>query len=241
MKASNIYLFFTLLFIFITGCKNSFISKQYETSKSESQVITLSTQTDFTIENTNGNIIISSSDTAKNIYCNITKKVKSGVSKDDAQAHLPDISINTSKTGTGIKIKIDHPKNDDRNYQTDFGILMPDNFNYNLNLGNGKISVNSSTRNLIVNIGNGKADAEVVLADKCNVSMSIGNGSIDLKIPESTNAAVNAIVGNGSISNEGFRFEDLQSSSRKLQGKLGSGTGSIVLSVGNGSINVSKQ
>ena len=53
------------------------MSDQFESESSESQVIELTTQNNLTIENTNGNILISTSDTAKNIYCNIVKKVKS--------------------------------------------------------------------------------------------------------------------------------------------------------------------
>lgn len=241
MKALIFCLLFVPFFILFNGCEKFLTSNQYESSSSESKVISLAGQTDFTVENTNGNIVISASDTAKNIYCNITKEVKSSISDNDAQAHLKDIIINTSKTGTGVKMSVNQPSNNDRTYIIKFGIIMPDNFNYNLELGNGNVTINSSTKNLAVNIGNGNADAGIVPKDECNVSMSIGNGSIDLKIPGSTNAAVNAKVGNGSISSEGLNFQEQKASSRNLSGKLGSGTGSIELSVGNGSISISKK
>jgi hypothetical protein len=159
----------------------------------------------------------------------------------DAQDHLSQISINTTKTNTGVKIKVDHPKSDGRNYEIKFGILMPDKFNYNLNLGNGNVTIKSSTRNLVINIGNGNADANVVLMDTCNVSMSIGNGSINLNIPGETNAAVNAVVGNGSISNNGLNLQNQNSNNKKLIGTLGNGSGSIALNIGNGSIAMSKK
>ena len=142
MKTPILYLLFALSFIFIISCsENSFLSDQFESESSESQVIETTTQNDLTIENTNGNILISTSDTAKNIYCNIAKKVKSKENVKDAQDHLSQISINTTKTNTGVKIKVDHPKNDDRNYEIKFGILMPNKFNYNLNLGNGNVTI----------------------------------------------------------------------------------------------------
>ena len=77
--------------------------------------------------------------------------------------------------------------------------------------------------------------------DTCNVSMSIGNGSIDLKIPGETNSSVNATVGNGSINNSGLSFQNQHSNSRQFNGTLGSGVGNIALTVGNGSIAVSKK
>ena len=242
MKTSILYLLSALSFVFITSCsEDNFISDQFESESTESQVIALTSQTEFTIENTNGNILISTSDTAKNINCVIAKKVKSKISENDAQAHLSLININTTKTNSGTKIKVDHPKNDDRNYEIKFGILMPDKFNYNLNLGNGNVTINSSTCNLVINIGNGNADANIVLMDTCNVSMSIGNGSIDFKIPGETNAAVNAVVGNGSISNNGLNFQNQNSNSKKFTGTLGNGAGSIVLNIGNGSIAMRKK
>ena len=242
MKVFITNIVFISLFILLNGCnEHFFMSNRYESTSTESKVIALNGQTNFTIENTNGNIDVSTSDTAKSIYCKIDKKVKSSESEKDANAHLSDININTTESGTRVKIKVTHPNSDGRSYEIRFNIIMPDNFNYNLNLGNGNISVNSSTKNLTINIGNGNAVADVVLNDNCSVSMSVGNGSIDMKIPGSTNASINAEVGNGSVSNSGLSFENVHSSSRTLSGKLGSGKGSIDLSVGNGSIAVSRK
>lgn len=242
MKASIICLLSLLSVFLITGCfDHSFMSGQFEADSTESRVIALASQTDLIFENSNGNINITGSDTAKNIYCNITKIVKSKVNEEDAKSHLQSISINTDTSSTGIKIKTDHPKNDDRNYTINFEILMPDNFNYNLTLGNGNIIVNSTTKNLVAATGNGYTNADVILADDCYVSISIGNGTINFKIPGTTNAAVDASVGNGSVSSSGLNFENKYSSIRTLSGTLGSGSGKIDLSVGNGSIVIGRK
>ncbi len=94
---------------------------------------------------------------------------------------------------------------------------------------------------MVINIGNGNADANVVLMDTCHVSMSIGNGSIDLKIPGTTNASLTSTVGNGSISNSGLSFQNQFSNNKQFNGTLGSGVGNIILNVGNGSIAISKK
>ena len=242
MKASVILTLFTIFLITISGCRKvGLILGQHESSSSELQEIALNGQKNLTIENTNGKIDISASDTAKNIYCKIEKEVKSGESSDDAKEHLSAISINVTKTSSDVKIKVNQPNNDDRTYLIKFDIVMPDNFNYNLNLGNGNVTVNSSTKNLVINIGNGNADADVNLADNCDVSMSVGNGLIDLKIPGSTNSVIDAKAGNGAVKTSGLNMEDEQSSIRNLTGKLGSGKGTIDLSVGNGMITVGKK
>jgi hypothetical protein len=242
MKTSLLSLMHLILIIFAAGCsENSFYSDQYESETIENQVVALSTQTDFSIENTNGSIIISTADTAKNIYCGISKKVKSKISKEDAREYLSRINIATSKDNSGVTIKVDHPKNDNRTYEIKFNILMPDNFNYNLNLGNGDITVNSSTKNLVINVGNGTVESDVVLADTCRAVISIGNGSLNLVIPGRTNATVNALVGNGTISSNGLNFQNQQSANQRFTGTLGNGTGSITLNVGNGTIIMSRK
>jgi len=242
MKASVILTLFTILLITISGCRKAgLILGGHDSSSSGSRVIALNGQKNLTIENTNGKIDISASDTAKSIYCNIEKEVKSGASKEDAKSHLSAININVIRSSADVIIKVIHPKNDDRTYIIKFNIIMPDNFNYNLNLGNGNIDVNSSTKNLVMNIGNGDAKADVNLADNCDVLMSIGNGRISLKIPGSTNAVIDAKVGNGVVKASDLNIEDQQSSIRNLTGKIGNGKGNIDLSVGNGMITVDKK
>ena len=236
-------IFLLLSIILIIGCDENSVtsSDQFESEIDESQVITLSTQTDFIIENTNGNILISVSDTAAIIYCDITKKVRSRISESDAQSHLSQIDITFEKNTTDVTIEVDHPMNDDRDYEVTFDILLPNNFNYNLNLGNGSVFVNSTTKNLLVNLGNGSVESNVILLDTCYVSVSIGNGNMDLIIPDNTNAMLSASVGNGSISNTGLNFHNQHSTSRQFSGVLGSGVGSIVLSVGNGNITMNRR
>lgn len=241
MKASVIYLFLISLIIIFPGCTgNIFFSQKYSSKTSESKVIPLEAQTDFTILNTNGAITISSSDTAKNIYCNITKEVKSSKSNDDAKAHISDININTTQTSTGIKMKVEEPQNDGRGYIIKFKIIMPDNFNFHLSLGNGSINLNSSTKNLVMNIGNGNAEVSTKLKDNCDVSLNVGNGTIDFHVPDNINASISAKVGNGGINTSGLNIENKQTTNRTLNGKLGSGAGSIDLTIGNGSIKIGK-
>ncbi len=242
MKALVVpFLFLFSLILFLSCNEDSFMSDQFESESVETQIIALASQNNFRVDDTNGSIIISSSDTAKNIYYNITKKVKSKVSEDDARAHLEKIIIAASKSDDDVTIKVDHPKNDNRNYEIKFGILLPDRFNYILNLGNGGVSIKTAAQNVIVNLGNGNTEADINLIDTCNVSISIGNGNLNLTLPANTNASVHALVGNGIVNNNGLNFQNQQANEKQLTGELGNGAGKIVLNVGNGSITLLKK
>ena len=242
MKALVVPFLFLFSLIFFLSCnEDSFMSDQFESESVETQIIALASQNNFRVDDTNGSIIISSSDTAKNIYYNITKKVKSKVSEDDARAHLEKIKIAASKSDDDVTIKVDHPKNDNRNYEIKFGILLPDRFNYILNLGNGGVSIKTAAQNVIVNLGNGNTEADINLIDTCNVSISIGNGNLNLTLPANTNASVHALVGNGIVNNNGLNFQNQQANEKQLTGELGNGAGKIVLNVGNGSITLLKK
>jgi len=77
MKTPILYLLFALSFIFIISCsENSFLSDQFESESTEAQVIALTTQTVFTIENTNGNILISTSILRKILIVLSSKELK---------------------------------------------------------------------------------------------------------------------------------------------------------------------
>ncbi|MEJ2506351.1 MAG: hypothetical protein P8Y81_08820 [Ignavibacteriaceae bacterium] len=79
-------------------------------------------------------------------------------------------------------------------------------------------------------------EADLVLADNCEAGVTVGNGTINFKVPNNTNAMFVASVGNGSIVNNGLSFQNQQTTSRTFSGRLGNGNGSIVLSLGNGTI-----
>ncbi len=241
MKKLIPHLLLISLFIFISGCSLLLNSRKYGSSSNESKVIALSGQTELTVSNPNGIISVASSDTAKDIYCKITKEVKSSESTSDVQSHLTDINVISSLSGSGVKIKVNNPKDDGRSYIINLEIVLPDNFNYNLTLGNGNINVNSPAKNLTLTLGNGTVKAAVDLKDNCNVSITVGNGSIFLRIPGTANAEVKAKVANGIVKTNGLSFNESHSSGKNLTGTLGTGAGSIDLTLGNGTIALTKK
>jgi hypothetical protein len=214
---------------------------RYEAEATESHTINLTTQTSLVMHNTNGNITITGSDTTSNLYYSILKKVESNESESDAQSHLSDINITVDENVSDIKIKVDHPTSDDRNYQIDFNIILPNHIYHVISMGNGNITLESITRLALLNLGNGNVTTDLTLEDTCAVSIAVGNGNIDFNIPGNTNANLAASVGNGTISNNGLNFSNQQSSDNQFSGTLGNGAGNIALNIGNGNIGMNKK
>ena len=92
------------------------------------------------------------------------------------------------------------------------------------------------TNQITAIVGNGSIDADVSLMDTCSVDFAVGNGEIILTVPGTTNAEVEASVGNGGVTHSGLTFQNLQVLPGYLRGTLGDGSGTVVLQVGNGSI-----
>ena len=237
----KILLLFLLAILYWSCDENSLSVFQYEAEATESHTINLTTQTSLSMHSTNGNITITSSDTTSNLYYSILKKVKSNQSESDAQSHLSDIDITVDENVSNIKIKVDHPTSDDRNYQIDFNIILPNHIYYVIALGNGNITLESITRSALLNLGNGNVTTDLTLEDTCAVSIAVGNGNIDFTIPDNTNANLSASVGNGTISNNGLNFTNQQSSDNQFNGTLGNGAGNIALNIGNGNIAMNKK
>ena len=153
-----------------------------------------------------------------------TKKVKSKISESDAQSHLSDIDISIVDNPDYFNIEVDNPNSDDRNYEITLNIVIPKDFNHLLTLGNGNITINSTTKKLMGYLGNGNFIADVTLNDTCLAEISVGNGNLNLTIPESTNALLTATVGNGNISNNGLNFQNQQLNNNHFSGTLGNGS-----------------
>ena len=188
------------------------------------------------LRSTNGTINISGSDTAHYVLIEVTRRVKSYRSTLRAKDHIHDIQVSFDSQADGLSVVADHPNMEDLDYEIDFNVVAPIIFDYSILLGNGNISINSVSRNLDIDLGNGNMLADVILMNNCNVGLEAGNGSIHLIIPDITDALVNATVGNGSITDTGLEMTDRTSTGNSLSGKMGEGNGSIQVMLGNGDI-----
>jgi len=236
------YLLIIFSVFFIYSCDEDSVSSfTYDAEVDETYTYNVTTQIELVVLNTNGSINITGSDTTTNLYCFVTKKVESKVSESDAQSHLSDIGISIEDNPDYFNIEVNNPNNDDRDYEITLNIILPNNFNNILTLGNGNISVESITKKIIANLGNGNFNSDVTLQDTCFIEVAVGNGNLTLTIPGNTNALLTASVGNGNISNNGLNFQNQQINNNHFSGTLGNGSGRILLSLGNGNITMSKK
>lgn len=231
------YLLVSCLAIALASCSDSgseeesFEFEEFQSMAMDPEEIKL-----LEIQNTNGTIAITGSDTASFVNVEITKRVKSYRSSLSAKDHIQDIQISAETKPDRLKIAVDHPNNQDLDYEIDLQIVAPIIFDYTTLLGNGNTSIESVSRNLSITTGNGNILADVILLNHCNVQIEGGNGGIALVIPDISDAMLMATVGNGSISMTGLQLSDAVSTNNLLSGKLGNGEGNITIMLGNGSI-----
>lgn len=213
----------------------SFNDKKFE-EKSWKE-LGLSGEVRLKIRDTNGKINITGTDTGSSIVASITKRVWS-TSEEDAKNHIDDIIITYQETSEQIAIIISHPLDDGRDYNVDFDILVPDPFDFDINLVNGDVSIKSATKNLAVDVDYGNVSTDLRLIDTCNIFIDIGKGSITLSLSDSSNATINGLVGDGLIQVTDLTLKEKKVTDRSIFGKLGDGSGRITLGTGNGNIDL---
>lgn len=218
----------------------------------------LTSQSDFSLSNVNGTVIINSWSKNKiKVLASVTAQTQD--SRDD-------ISISMAQHGQKVTVNTDYKGNGYRqNKQTakvDFQVWLPENSTLSaIELINGGLVIKDIAGKIEAQVVNGTIRATglsgdinissvngsvYVLYDKNsdnlnNIDVETVNGSIKLFLPESTNANITADTMHGKISNTyGLTAEKNNFFGRNLRGELGNGGGQINLDSVNGNINVFK-
>lgn len=233
----NIFGLFLILCI-LCACDKTDSDRDHEFEEKVSETVEVSGQTTLFIQGRNGNITITGTNETSDISLDITKIVKSRISVSDAESHMSDIFISIEEETDDIEVFVDHPLNNDIDYTVNFSITLPLIFDFEIVLGNGNIALESTSRFVTVNLGNGNTSADLILLDTCMVEVLTGNGNIELSIPSTTNAYLDASVGNGTVTNTGLNIQNQVSSGKQITGDIGNGAGTIVLVAGNGNIRI---
>ena len=208
------------------------------------------------LEGVRGDIEIEGRDDANSVTVIAQKWVWSD-SVEDAKLHLNDLEILVTDHIDEVSIETIQPENKQgRKYIVDYRIILPSDFETEVILTNGDISVlniqnwlmvdaengNVSLSNVfgdaVVDLGNGSIDGTMVLPLNGEIRMSTDNGDIELSIPTSTSAKFAASVTNGSINTSNLEFDAAVKTSQSLTGTLGIGEGVIDLGSINGHISV---
>jgi len=231
-------LFFAVVVVVFISCNDDKKSSDYKFEAKEFKTFALDGQSKIFLKGYDGNIKTTGSDTAEFITMNVTKRVKSSISNEDAQSNVSNVNIGFDLQSDQLMVMVTQPVNDNRDYEVDFEIIHPEVFNYYLELGNGNVDLMTKSAAVTVQLGNGNLQADLRLLNSCQVNLNSGNGSVILSIPKTTNANISAEVGNGLITKTGLTMQITEQTKTKLIGTLGNGSGHISMNVGNGNIDL---
>ena len=219
--------------------------------------VPVTTQTGLRITGLNGNIEVFAVEGDHKVTVQARKRVRSH-SVSDAEAHLSRIHIEVETTPDEVQVSTAHIGDPHgRTYTVDYEVFLPADLYVAGNLANGNtrvedlrawVALDVANGNVVlervegcalVTLGNGNVNAVVSPPLGGDIVFSVGNGSAILTVPHDISAELKAQVGNGSISVQGLSVANPVSSPNTFRGTLGSGTGLIDLTVGNGTIRVS--
>jgi hypothetical protein len=231
-------------------------SGDQEASRLIVQAVPVRNREGIRVTGLNGNIVVTGVAGVQDVTIRATKRVRSW-SRNDAEAHLPDILVKVNTTPDEVQVETvysDDPNG--RSYSVDYEITVPATFSVSGALANGNtilealdswVEVDLANGNAILQevvgsarvfLGNGNLDASMTLPPEGEIVFSVGNGSAALTIQPDVSAELKAQVGFGSISVSGLPLENPVSGPNAFRCRLGAGEGLIDIAVGNGNIRV---
>lgn len=178
-------------------------------------------------------------------------------SYNDAEKNLEHFEVVVSDGQDQISVKTDQPTlTYGRSYQVVYNIIIPDNWDVNVENVNGRVQIDSLNGNINVGLVNGDA---VITEIYGNISIGVTNGAVygkvtlpmnglctintvngqvQLNIPTTTSAELAAKVTNGTVSVSNLILKNMVSSQNSVSGALSKGQGKITVTAVNGTINI---
>jgi len=262
MKSRITFVFIALAIsaVFGFGCSDNSVNSIHTTDHVASEPFEYSFDSaahlGINLDGINGNVQISSESGLNSVEISGLRRVGSD-SDADAEEYLRLLTVTVSDSGECIQITVDQPSDTEwRSVTVDFDILVPTDYELEINIVNGNVTLDSLNAdvqistvngNIIFDRINGQCDMQVVngqisgmmlLPPQGGSAFSVVNGLLNLTIPRTTSADFGASVVNGGISINELVFHDYYETPTSFSGTLGSGDGTIALSAVNGNISV---
>jgi len=219
--------------------------------------IAIRKQKQIVIEGVNGSISIIGEPACSMVKIWGERIVKSD-NYEDARAHLKSLKVQISDKIDKISVETEQPTvTYGRNYQVIYNIIIPDNWDVEIENVNGEVAIDSLNGDICVELVNGNVILREILG---NIDLGVTNGQvygkvtlpiegfcrinavngqIQLSIPKTTSAEFDAKVTNGTINVSNLMLKNMVSSRKSVSGILGSGQGLIHVETVNGMISVS--
>lgn len=231
-------------------------SRDSEASRSSTWIVPVSGQLRLRVVGVNGSVDVVGTPDVGAVSIRATRRVRSAT-PENAEAGLANLQVRVVSTLAEVLVETDQPHDaDGREYVVDYEITLPRDLAFtgvnangpvtleglragvDLRVGNGNATLRDVEASARIALGNGNLEASMVLPEDGEVVFSVGNGTLSLYPQTDVSAKLTARVGNGTISVQGLTVVDPVSEPGRFRGTLGSGTGLIDLTVGNGNIQV---
>lgn len=195
----------------------------------------------FYIYNINGNIVVNPG-SDDSIRVTMTKFC---IAEEMAEAeqYVDSVMVDTASnfsSETQLKIEIDQPDEEEREYGVDFEVLIPADQTIAIMLVNGTVIIEEHEGTIAVNLINGQVTADfAVFADPQQANISLTNGDAAVTLPIDTDAQFSTAVVNGSTVITGFPdvTYDLNTGTHKA-GQIGSGGPTVSVHCVNGTASI---
>lgn len=206
------------------------------------------------LEAINGAITLTGDSLIDSVHVVAQKHVGSE-STADAEAFLKKLTVTRENDNSSIHFKTNQPSSTNgRDVTVNYTVVLPESMVVFITATNGAIQVDSMKNDVMIDHTNGSVTLNGVEGSSLvrlvngpitsnqslplNGAIDLGNvnGDISLTIPQTTSATVTATIVNGQIVTQNLSFVEIETSSGGLDGKLGEGSGEIVLNTVNGNI-----
>ncbi|HKJ34768.1 MAG TPA: hypothetical protein VKA34_23285 [Balneolales bacterium] len=256
------FLYFVVLTFIMTGCgilggDDIITNTDQKATAIFSEEINYTNQTRLNLNGISGLIQIVGQKNISRITITGERRVGSE-SVQDAEDHLKDLNVNIQDNGQEITVQTEQPQDSrGRLYEVDYVITMPDSMitllvnavSGNITIAkmadtvavqhtNGEIQLNDLSGNTYVSLYTGSIISRISLPMNGVLIQQMYNGTIDLNIPTTTSSSFEAYTYSGTIGLNNLNLQNVTQTNISLSGTLGSGLGTIVLSIDSGIINV---
>ena len=194
------------------------------------------------IEAINGSIEINGNPAANSVIIEGEKRVGAD-SLADAVEHLAELEVRVTDLGTEVLVETIQPRlSGGRNYEVDYRITVPENFEVLANQVNGSVFVDTLDSPVFVNNVNGDVDLVEILG---STRVNVVNGRIISEVTLPLNGSIGLKTVNGSINSEVRLLSDGTVDITVLQGSVNldipqDTSATFAAGVTNGNINLSK-
>ena len=191
------------------------------------------------------------------VSAKITKSCK-GTSQADAEAHLADITVGDSMSGTTLYMWGKVPQANARSYNTEFEVSAPAASLLRIETKNGAVTLDSMagaavvvatngavgtvahSGSISVEAANGAIDCDVAALDTGGAAaLHSANGRITLYLPASASFAFDITTTNGKANVTGFTNANYSTNEATHKvGIVGTGVAAVTLRSENGNVNI---